>query len=81
MPRFAANLSMMFGEVEFLDRFAAAQAAGFDAVEYLFPYDYSPSELSLRLSDLGLAQALFNLPPGDWESGDRGFAALPGSKA
>ncbi|MCA8906306.1 MAG: hydroxypyruvate isomerase family protein [Rhodospirillaceae bacterium] len=80
MPRFAANLSMMFGEVEFLDRFAAAQAAGFDAVEYLFPYDYSPSELSLRLSDLGLAQALFNLPPGDWESGDRGFAALPGSE-
>ncbi|MCB9960053.1 MAG: hydroxypyruvate isomerase family protein [Rhodospirillaceae bacterium] len=78
MPRFAANLSMLFGEVEFLDRFAAAQAAGFDAVEYLFPYAYSPSELSLRLGDFGLTQALFNLPPGDWESGDRGFAAIPG---
>jgi hydroxypyruvate isomerase len=76
MPRFAANLSMMFNEVPFLDRFAAAAAAGFDAVEYLFPYAFDAGEIADRLERHGLTQALFNLPPGDWEAGDRGMAAL-----
>ena len=78
MPRFAANLSMMFNEVDFLDRFAAARKAGFEAVEFLFPYDYPATELKRRLDDNGLTQALFNLPPGDWQKGERGIAALPG---
>ncbi|WFR99395.1 2-oxo-tetronate isomerase [Rhizobium tumorigenes] len=77
MPRFAANLTMMFTEVGFLDRFAAAAAAGFDAVEYLFPYDFDPVDIAERLHRLKLSQALFNLPPGDWASGERGLAALP----
>ncbi|MBD3738889.1 hydroxypyruvate isomerase [Thioclava marina] len=77
MPRFAANLTMMFGEFDFLDRFAAAKHAGFDAVEYLFPYDYPPEAIAEKLHDHGLTQALFNLPPGDWAAGDRGLAALP----
>ncbi len=77
MPRFAANLTMMFTEVGFLDRFAAAAAAGFDAVEYLFPYDFDPADIAERLHRLELSQALFNLPPGDWASGERGLAALP----
>jgi hydroxypyruvate isomerase len=77
MPRFAANLTMMFNEVDFLDRFAAAGRAGFDAVEYLFPYAFDGADLARRLTDNGLAQALFNLPPGDWAAGDRGLAALP----
>jgi hydroxypyruvate isomerase len=81
MPRLAANLSMMFNEVPFLDRFAAAREAGFDAVEYLFPYDYEAAELRRRLDDHGLAQALFNGPPGDWAKGERGLAALPGRSA
>lgn len=78
MPRFAANLSMMFTEHAFLDRFAAAKAAGFDAVEYLFPYEYPAEQIAERLQAEGLAQALFNLPPGDWQAGERGIAALPG---
>jgi hydroxypyruvate isomerase len=69
MPRLAANLSMMFNEVGFLDRFAAARAAGFDAVEFLFPYDFPAAELRQRLDDNGLTQALFNMPPGDWAKG------------
>lgn len=77
MPRFAANLTMMFTEHEFLDRFAAAKKAGFDAVEYLFPYDHPPEAIAERLRAHGLTQALFNLPPGNWEAGDRGLAALP----
>lgn len=77
MPRFAANLTMMFGEFDFLDRFAAAKHAGFDAVEYLFPYDYPPEAIGEQLRENGLTQALFNLPPGDWAAGDRGLAALP----
>lgn len=77
MPRFAANLSMMFNEVPFLDRFTAAADAGFDAVEFLFPYDFSADDVGERLHRSGLTQALFNLPPGNWESGERGFAALP----
>lgn len=77
MPRFAANLSMLFTEVPFLERFAAAAAAGFEAVEYLFPYDYRAEEIKERLDANGLKQALFNLPPGDWAAGERGLAALP----
>jgi hydroxypyruvate isomerase len=77
MPRFAANLTMMFTEVPFLDRFAAAAKAGFTAVEFLFPYDHPAEEVGKRLHDNGLTQALFNLPPGDWNAGEKGFAALP----
>ena len=62
MPRFAANLSMMFGEWPFLDRFAAAAGAGFTAVEFLFPYEHAPDEIADRLQRNGLEQALFNLP-------------------
>ena len=78
MPRLAANLSMMFNEVPFLDRFAAAAKAGFQAVEFLFPYDYPAADLRQRLTDSGLRQALFNAPPGDWAKGERGLASLPG---
>ena len=77
MPRFAANLTMMFNEVPFLDRFEAAAKAGFTAVEFLFPYDYPPRDIGERLRKNGLTQALFNLPPGDWAAGEKGFAALP----
>lgn len=77
MPRFAANLSMMFTEVPFLDRFDAAAQAGFTAVEFLFPYEHPAEVAGERLKRNGLTQALFNLPPGDWNAGERGFAALP----
>src|SRR6201985_1330295 len=77
MPRFAANLSMMFNEVPFLDRFEAAAKAGFTAVEFLFPYEHPAKEVGARLHGNGLTQALFNLPPGDWAAGEKGFAALP----
>jgi hydroxypyruvate isomerase len=78
MPRFAANLSMMFNEVPFLDRFAAAREAGFEGVEFLFPYDFPAAEIRARLKGEGLTQALFNMPPGDWANGERGLASLPG---
>lgn len=81
MPRFAANLSFLFQELPFLDRFDAARKAGFEAVEYLFPYDHDPAEVAARLNANGLIQALFNLPPGDWQAGERGLAALPGREA
>ena len=77
MPRFAANLTMMFNEVPFLDRFDAAAKAGFTAVEFLFPYEHPTKEVGERLKSAGLTQALFNLPPGDWAAGEKGFAALP----
>src|SRR5271169_2471951 len=77
MPRFAANLSMMFTEVPFLDRFDAAAEAGFTAVEFLFPYEHPAKEVGARLKAAGLTQAMFNLPPGDWAAGEKGFAALP----
>jgi 2-dehydrotetronate isomerase len=77
MPRFAANLSLMYPEHAFLDRFAAAARDGFDAVEYLFPYDHPASVLHQRLVDHGLRQVLFNAPPGDWAAGERGLACLP----
>ncbi|TCR69925.1 2-oxo-tetronate isomerase [Bosea sp. BK604] len=78
MPRFAANLSMMFNEWEFLDRFKAAGDAGFEAVEFLFPYEHPSEKVGLALDGAGLEQALFNLPPGDWAKGERGMAAIPG---
>ena len=78
MPRFAANLTMMFTEKEFPKRFAAASAAGFRAVEFLFPYDYAPQTIATWLMDNQLENILFNLPPGDWAAGERGLAALPG---
>lgn len=81
MPKLAANLSMMFNEVPFLDRFAAAAAVGFRGVEFQFPYEYPPEELAQCLTDTGLQTALFNLPPGDWAGGERGIAALPGREA
>ncbi|WP_277961280.1 2-oxo-tetronate isomerase [Pseudomonas sp. RIT-To-2] len=81
MPRFAANLSMLYPQHDFLDRFAAASADGFEAVEYLFPYDYSAADLKQRLDDNGLVQALFNAPPGEWAKGERGTASLPGREA
>lgn len=77
MPKFAANLSMMFTEWPFLDRFAAAADAGFSAVEYLFPYEHPADAIGERLQRHRLTQALFNMPPGDWAAGERGVAALP----
>ncbi len=81
MPRYAANLSMMFNEVPFLDRFDAAARAGFTACEFLFPYDFAAVEIKARLEGAGLRQVLFNMPPGDWAAGERGTAALPGRQA
>lgn len=78
MPRFAANLSMMFNEVPFLERFARARTAGFAGVEFLFPYAFDPSEVTDALESSGLTQALFNMAPGDWEGGERGMACIPG---
>jgi 2-dehydrotetronate isomerase len=77
MPRFAANLTLMFNEVPFLDRFDAAAKAGFTAVEFLFPYEHPAEVIGERLRRNGLTQALFNLPPGNWGAGEKGFAALP----
>jgi len=78
MPRFAANLSMLYNDVDFPDRFDAAARDGFRAVEYLFPYAYPAQELAARLQTNGLQQVLFNAPPGDWDAGERGLACLPG---
>jgi len=77
MPKFAANLSMMFNEWDFLDRFAAAAEHGFRAVEFLFPYAHAPDVIARRLEAAKLTQALFNLPPGDWDAGERGLACRP----
>lgn len=78
MPRFAANLTMLYAEHPFAARFEAAAADGFDAVECLFPYEHAPAQLAGWLRAAGLTQALLNLPPGDWAAGERGLAALPG---
>jgi hydroxypyruvate isomerase len=78
MPQFAANLTMMFNEVAFPQRFSAAAKAGFRAVEFLFPYDYPPEQVAGWLRETGLEVVLFNLPPGDWAAGERGLASLPG---
>jgi hydroxypyruvate isomerase len=77
MPRFAANLTMLFAEMPFLDRFAAAKAAGFSGVEYLFPYDHDKADLREQLDEHGLTQVLHNLPAGNWAAGERGIAILP----
>ncbi|RKT50030.1 hydroxypyruvate isomerase [Azonexus fungiphilus] len=78
MPKFAANLSFLFAEQPFPERFARAAAAGFAGVEYLFPYAWPAAEIAGWLRDAGLQQVLFNLPPGDWAAGERGIACLPG---
>ena|SRR5450432_2517107 len=77
MPKFAANLTMLFTEVPFLDRFERAAKAGFKAVEFLFPYPFPAAELRARLRDNGLELILHNLPAGDWDKGERGIACLP----
>lgn len=77
MPRYAANLTMLFTELPFMERFSAAKAAGFEAVEYLFPYDFDKDELAQTLKSNGLKQVLHNLPAGDWAAGERGIACDP----
>jgi hydroxypyruvate isomerase len=81
MPRFAANLTMMYTEHNFLDRFAAAARDGFTAVEYMFPYEHSAETLAALLKEHGLTQVLFNAPAGDWKVGERGLTALPGRES
>jgi hydroxypyruvate isomerase len=78
MPTFAANLTMLFTEVPFLERFALARQAGFTFVEYLFPYAHPADEIKSQLQAHSLTQVLFNLPAGDWAGGDRGIGASPG---
>jgi hydroxypyruvate isomerase len=78
MPRFAANLSMLFNELPFLERFKAAGEAGFSAVEFLFPYEFSPEEVAVKAKEAGVEIVLFNMPPGNWAAGERGIAGLPG---
>ncbi len=78
MPRFAANLTMMFNEVPFLDRFKAASEAGFTAVEFLFPYEHSPEEVAEKAKAAGVQIVLFNMPAGNWAAGERGITGLPG---
>jgi hydroxypyruvate isomerase len=77
MPKFAANLSFLFADRPFSERFAAAAAAGFRGVEYLFPYDWPAHDVADWLRDADVEQVLFNLPPGDWAAGERGMACLP----
>ena len=77
MPKFAANLSMLFTEVPFLDRFEHAAKAGFSAVEFLFPYAFATADIRARLDANGLKLVLHNLPAGDWDAGERGIACLP----
>lgn len=77
MPRFSANLSFLYADLPFLDRFAAAAKDGFPAVEYVAPYDHPPETIAAKLRENGLVQALFNLPPGDWAGGERGIGCLP----
>jgi len=81
MPRFAANLSFLYNELPFLDRFEAAARDGFTGVEALFPYDEPPAEIAARLKAHGLRQVLLNAPAGDWAAGDRGLACVPGREA
>lgn len=81
MPRFAANLSMLYPEMDFLDRFEAAARDGFQAVEFLFPYAFDAAEIASRLKAHGLQQVLFNGPPGNWDAGEKGIACVPGREA
>src|SRR6187455_370598 len=78
MPRFSANLSWLFGEVPFLDRFGEAAQAGFRAVEFAYPYDYQARDVAERAAAHQLEIVLFNAPPGDAAAGDRGLASIPG---
>ncbi|TCO76020.1 hydroxypyruvate isomerase [Plasticicumulans lactativorans] len=78
MPKLCANLTMLWNELDFLDRFEAAAKAGFKGVEYLFPYAYDKAALADKLATHGLTQVLHNLPAGDWAGGERGIACLPG---
>ena len=77
MPRFNANLTMLFNEVGFLDRFEAAAEAGFRGVEFLFPYDYEPGRITEKLEQNNLSLVLHNMPAGNWDAGERGLACLP----
>jgi len=77
MPKFAANLTMLFTDVQFMQRFEAARDAGFSAIEYLFPYEFEAVELKAKLEQNRLTQVLFNLPAGKWDEGERGFAVNP----
>jgi hydroxypyruvate isomerase len=81
MPRFAANLSLLYNEYTFFERFTAAAQDGFEAVEFLFPYAFEAKLLRQHLDDNGLSQVLFNAPPGDWDAGERGLACLPGRES
>lgn len=81
MPKFCANLTMLFQEVDFLDRFCCAKEAGFQGVEYLFPYQWPAEQLAGQLERYGLTQVLHNLPAGDWAAGERGIACIPGREA
>jgi hydroxypyruvate isomerase len=81
MPKFAANISMLFTELPFMERFAAARAAGFEAVESQFPYDFDAADQAALLKKHGLRQVLHNLPFGDWPGAERGFACHPGREA
>src|SRR5690349_1319862 len=81
MPKFAANLSMMFNEVPFLDRFGAAAESGFRAVEFLFPYEHPAEAIADQLRRHKLQIVLFNMPPGDWASGERGLGCIPGRES
>ncbi len=81
MPRFAANLSLLYNEHPFLERFAAAAEDGFTAVECLFPYGFAAADIAAQLQAHGLQQVLLNAPPGDWDAGERGIACLPGREA
>ncbi len=81
MPKFSANLTMMFNEVEFPSRFERASIAGFKAVEYMFPYEWPKEQLAEELESHELEQVLFNLPAGDWAAGERGIACIPGRES
>ena len=81
MPRFSANISMMFTELAFDASFEAARNAGFGAVEFMFPYGYVPESLAWALEENALGLSVFNLPPGDWGGCERGLAAVSGREA
>ena len=81
MPKFAANLTLLFNEVPFIDRFGAAAKAGFKAVEFLFPYDHDAPAIAAQLKMHSLENVLFNMPPGDFAAGERGLACVPGREA
>ena len=78
MPKFAANLTMLFTELSFMERFEAAHKAGFKSVEFLFPYAFNAEDIADKLKTCNLEQVLFNMPPGDWDAGERGYSAIPG---